>query len=134
MAIVVTSLVGAGNQTGSANIAATIGATGVSANELVLVAIAADNSGTSGASAISSVVDSKSNTYNQAFLQNRTAGSASNDGTPVALYVATATSALVNSDTVTVNFSPNVNAKAIRVLKTSGMLVTVSSSNKPLPV
>lgn len=90
--------------------------TGITASvgDMLVVAIAANNSGVSGVSAISSVTDSAGNTYTQRTLVNNTPGGAADDGCTHALYTSKLTSAL-SSGSVTVNFSPNVVAKAITI-------------------
>lgn len=110
-----------GNKTAEASTTtASVGSPFPVTGSLVLVAIAADNAGTSGAEAISSVTDSTgANTYAEIALRNQTAGAA-NDGLTVALYSATLASDWTTATTVTVNWSPNVTAKAIRVYSVTG--------------
>lgn len=120
MAIAVALDNGAGNKTASASIQVTLSGN-FSVGDIVLVGVTADNAGTSGVSAISSVQDSKGNTYSQVYLKNQTPGNAANDGCTIALYQAVVSVALVGgADTVTANFSPNVTAKTIDVLKMTG--------------
>lgn len=90
----------------------------VSAGEWILVAVAADNSGTSGAASLTGVTDSASNTYNQVSLSNRTAGSAANDGITLGIYLAEVTTAL-SSGSITANFSPNTASKAMSIKRIS---------------
>lgn len=86
----------------------------VSAGLWVVVAIAADNAGASGASSISSVTDSAGNTYTELSITNRTAGSASNDGTTLGIFLGKINTAL-SSGSITANFSPNTASKAMSI-------------------
>lgn len=86
----------------------------VSAGVWVVVAVAADNNGTSGVASLTGVTDSASNTYTQLSLTNRTAGSAASDGTTLGIYLAKITTAL-SSGSITANFSPNTTCKAMSI-------------------
>lgn len=105
---------GGGNQTTGTTFAVTVAGADVQRGELVAVFIAADNQGTSGASSISSVTDSGSNSYSQIKLQNRTAASAAGDGCTCAIYASKVTTTLASgSSTITLNLSPTTVAKAV---------------------
>lgn len=113
---------GNGNQTSATTLVITVGGGNVAVGDLIVVYIAADNAGTSGASSISSVTDSGGNSYSQIKLQNRTAGSVAADGCTCAIYASVATTGLTSgSSTITVNFSPATTAKAARYQAFSGV-------------
>lgn len=100
-----------GNRTSSSNFVLPTGGTSPVIGDVIVVCIAADNAGTAGASAISSVTDSQSHSYTLK-TQNRTAAAASNDGVTAGLAWAKITNPMVPEvDTITINFSPNVTAK-----------------------
>jgi hypothetical protein len=108
------------SQAGSANSTtsgATLNVTGVTAavGDMLIVCISADNSGSAGASSISSVTDAASNTYTSRALTNRDPGAA-NAGNTLDIFTTIVTSAL-SSQTVTVNFSPNTPSKAAVIWK-----------------
>lgn len=128
MAITATLGGGLGNKTAEASTTVTI-VTNAAIGDLVLVTIAADNAGVSGVSAISSVTDSTgANTYSQIKLQNQTSGAA-NDGVTVAIYGSVVVSALTSGvSTITVNWSPNVAAKALALLVVTGSASTAYST------
>lgn len=116
------STAGAGNQTAATTLAMTVAGANIAAGQLVVVFIAADNAGTSGASSISSVTDSGGNTYTQVKLQNRTAGSVAADGCTCAIYASVIGTALTSgTSTITVNFSPTTTAKAARYAVFTGV-------------
>lgn len=95
---------------------ATLTETGVTAavGAWLLVCVAADNAGTSGAAALSSTLtDSAGNVYALQSLTNRTAG-AENDGTTLGIWLARVTTAL-SSGTITASFSPNATSKAMTI-------------------
>jgi|SRR5215471_8902831 len=116
MAIVATSSTGtAANQSSSVSASIIIAGANVNVGDCVVVYIAADNAGTSGANAISAVTDNvaPANTYTQLQLLNRTAGSAANDGCTAAIYASIITTQMVTgTNFISVQFSPNVTAKA----------------------
>ena len=128
MAITATAANALGNKTAQASTSITI-TQNAAIGDLVLVSIAADNAGTSGVSAISSVVDSTgANTYNEVVSQNQTSGAA-NDGVTVAIYGSVLASALTSGiSTITVNWSPNVTAKALHLLVVTGSASTAYST------
>lgn len=113
MAITVSaSFGGANSQTSGAAITSFVNNGDIIPGEVIVVVVAADNAGTSGTSSISAPTDSKGHTYSLVSTQNRTAGSAVNDGCTVAIYSAMCTTRMVNiTDTITANFSPNTTAK-----------------------
>lgn len=128
MAIAITSLtsMATGNKTSEASTTTpAVGSPVPAAGDLVLVYISADNAGTSGAEAISSVTDSAGgNTYSEVVLQNQTSGAA-NDGLTVAIYGSALTTGWTTSTTtVTVNWSPNVTAKVIQIHFVTGANTT----------
>ena len=96
-----------------------------SANDGVVVCIAADNSGTLGAISISSVSDSQSNTYTL-IKSVRTSGSTVNGLASAAIYLCSITNAISTSDSITINFSPNTPAKAVVLYK-----IACASGKKP---
>lgn len=92
-----------------------IGSITASVGDVVEVKIAADNSGTNGASSISSVTDSAGNTYAPQTTQNNDPGAA-DAGTTFAIYTSTITNAL-SGGTMTVNFSPTTTKRAAQVTR-----------------
>lgn len=110
---------GSQNATGAAGTALTVDVAGedILPGEVIIVAIAADNANTSGTSSIGTPTDTKSHTYSLVSSQNRTAGSAANDGCTVALYSTTCTTQMVvATDSITANFAPATTAKVVRYL------------------
>lgn len=117
MAIEVVSVATAGNRNSEASTSTTL-LQDASPGDLILVAIAADNAGTSGAAAISGVSDDSGNTYSQVEIQNRTPGNAANDGCTVAIYGSVVVNTITNAvNLVTIAWSPNVSAKAIVIVR-----------------
>ena len=110
------SSLGSGTSTTSGATVSTGATITAAVNDWLVLLIAADNGGTSGASAISSVSATGGMAWDQRAIVNRTAASAANDGTTLGMFTLNLTSAL-SSDTVTVNFSPNIASKAIQVYK-----------------
>jgi hypothetical protein len=91
----------------------TTGSISVAKNAWIIVAVAADNSGTDGAASLTSVTDSVGNIYQQLSLTNQDPGAA-NAGTTLGMYLAKVTTELA-SGTITANFSPNTPCKAMSV-------------------
>jgi hypothetical protein len=89
------------------------GSISVSAGDWIIVAIAADNSGTSGTASLQGITDSAGNTYEELFFRNQVGG-AVNGGTTLGIYLAQVTTAL-SSGTITASFSPNTPCKAMSV-------------------
>lgn len=79
-----------------------------------VVAVAADNNGTNGASSTSSVTDVGGNTYSNRHTGNQDPGAAS-EGVTLTWWTAPITTALAATDDITVNFSPNTTSKAALV-------------------
>ena len=109
----------------------------VSFNEydVILVLVAADNSGTFGAISISSVEDSQSNTYTLVRSSAQQGQSVNNLAT-AAIYRCLTKNALSTSDSITVNFSPNTPAKAAvvwKVASASGYRAVQQSQNVVSP-
>lgn len=131
MAIVVTdkAAMATGNKTSeAATTTPGVGSPTPVTGDLILVAIHADNAGTSGVAAISSVTDSTgANTYSSVVSRNQTSGAA-NDGLTVAIYSTVLASDWASATTVTVNWSPNVTAKTIRVVVVTGSDSTAYST------
>lgn len=113
MAFTITNA-GTNNSTTSS---ATLAVSSVTASigDMLVVLIAADNNGSGGASSISSVTDSQSNTYTQQILANRDPGPAEG-GATFAVYTSILTTAL-SAGTVTLNLSPNTTSKAIVIYR-----------------
>lgn len=97
---------GGGDKTAGATTAVSMGAQ--TAGDLLILAVAADNAGTSGVSALTNVTDTAGYTWTQQQLKNQTAGAA-NDGLTVAIFT---TIAGASTPVPTINWSPNVTAKA----------------------
>lgn len=98
---------------------ATLDITGVTASvgDWLVLAVAADNAGTSGASSLStSITDAAGNVWTHRATTNYTPGGAAGDGTTLGIFTAEVTHAL-SSATLTVNFSPNTTAKAAALKK-----------------
>lgn len=100
------------NSANSTTASATLAVTGVTAdvNDWLVVIVSADNAGTNGASALSTVTDSASNSYS---LRSDTTNDPSNAsaGISLGIYTSKITAAL-SSGSITINFSPNVTSKA----------------------
>lgn len=96
--------------TGSLSVASVNAAVG----DLIVVAIAAANSGTSGVSPLSGCSDGGTNTFTKRGEVTQSPGSASGDGATFSWYTAPVTGALTGA-TITVSFSPNVAHKAMTV-------------------
>lgn len=105
------SQVGSNNSTASS---ATLAVTAVTAavGDWLVVMVAADNAGTSGAASLTSVTDSAGNSYTMT-RSNYDPGSAS-AGVTFGLFRSKLTATLTGG-TVTANFSPNTTAKAMVV-------------------
>lgn len=89
----------------------TISGITASIGDWLVVAVAADNAGSSGAISLSATMtDSAGNSYTNRGLFNRTAGTTS-DGTTLGIFTAPVTSAL-SSGSITVNFSPSTTSKS----------------------
>lgn len=114
--------------TNSATSSATLVATNITAavGDMLVVFVAADNAGSSGASSTSATMtDSAGNTYTRRSVVNRTAASAANDGVTLSIFTAPVTTAL-SAGSITANFSPNTTAKAMvvkRVTPSAGATV-----------
>jgi len=98
-------------------------------DDVIILTIAADNAGTSGVSAYSSIDQPSTGavTWEAAQVVNRTAGSAANDGATLIMIVGRVTSEISTSSTVVVNWSPNVTAKAWRPRLIRGASPTIQS-------
>jgi hypothetical protein len=96
---------------------------------VLVLGVAADNAGTSGAASLSSTVtDSAGNTWINRSLITQTAGVVS-DGTTLGIWTCMVGAALV-AGTVTISFSPNTTAKAAvlqKVTPAAGEMVLVAS-------
>lgn len=123
------------NQTAEAATTATLPNLGTGdtwpAGSVVVAWAVANNAGVSGASAFASVQDSNSNTWNVGKLQNRTAGSAANDGCTVLAYYAVLNAPMLfdGTDSITFNWSPNVAAKVCGAFAISGSDTSPFNSN-----
>lgn len=96
-----------------------------SANDGVVVCVAADNSAALGEISISSVSDSQSNTYT--LIRNvKSQGGSINNLASAAIYLCAVTNAISTSDSITVNFSPNTPSKAVVIYK-----IACASGKKP---
>src|SRR5262245_25532010 len=84
-----------------------------SADDVIVIAIAGDNAGTSGASSFSSIGQPSTGavTWETAQVVNRTAASAANDGCTLIVLVGKVTSAISASSTIAVSWSPATVAK-----------------------
>lgn len=97
----------------------TLAITGVTATigDFLVLAVAADNNGTAGASSTSaSITDPAGNTWTRRSETNRTAAGVAADGITLSIWTCPVTVAL-SSATITVNFSPNTTAKAALIKK-----------------
>lgn len=112
----------AGNQSSGATLVSAAVSISVPVGAVIVVCVAADNAGASGAKSTSAPSDSQGNTYNLVNQTNRTPGSAAADGTTASVYAARVTTALASGvDTITGNFSPNTTAKSFVAIAFSGM-------------
>lgn len=115
MALTITAA-GTGNSTtSSATLAFDCGAS-FAVGDMVVVCVSADNNGSGGATSLSSVTDAQGNTYTQRVNNTQDPGAAA-AGQTLGIYTAIVTTALVTTDDITVNFSPNTAAKAALVWK-----------------
>lgn len=122
-------IISGGNKTSETSHITSALAASAAIGDLVIVAIAADNAGTSGVSSITAPQDSQGNNYTLIKEQNRTAGSAAADGCTASLYGSVLTTALTSGvDTVTLNFSPATIAKAWTGIKVTGANTTTYST------
>lgn len=99
-------------------------------DDVVILCVAADNSGTSGVSAFSSVGQPSTGaiTWETAQVFNRTVGSAL-DGCTLIVLVGLITSEVSPSSTFSLNWSPNVTAKAWRGVLIRGASPTIQNIN-----
>lgn len=110
------------SQAGSANSTTSsatlvVGSVTAAVGDLLVLAVAADNSGTSGAISLStSVTDAAGNTWVNQKRQNQAPGSVANGGTTLGLWTCKVTNAL-SAQNVTINFSPNTPSKAAIIYK-----------------
>jgi hypothetical protein len=88
-----------------------------SVNDTIVVCSAYDNLATGTAPYISSVTDSKSNTYTGNGI--KTSGGTGSDRATCAIYSANITTALSTSDTITITFTGSITAKAVVFYKVS---------------
>lgn len=103
----------AGNEISQSSTGYTVGATAV-AGKLLVLAIAIDNLSTTDGvtNDVTSVSDTQLNTWNKAGEFTNTVGGVAGDGATIAVFYSVLTTQLTTSDTVTVNYSGNVTAKA----------------------
>lgn len=109
------SQVGSNNSTASS---ATLAVTSVTAavGDWLVVMVAADNAGTSGAASLTSVTDSAGNSYTM--TRSTYDPGAASAGATFGLFRARITAILTGgTDTITANFSPNTTAKAMVIYK-----------------
>lgn len=106
------SQAGSGNSTtSSATLAVTL-TQSFAVGDMVVVCIASDNNGASGADSVLSVTDSQSHTYTLRASQNNDPGAAA-AGASVNIYTTIVATAMTTADVVTANFSPNTSSKAM---------------------
>lgn len=139
MAISVTaSTAGAGVQdsgTGSSrSVTITVGGADITAGDLIIVGLAFDNMGGSGAAPDMTVTDSASNTYTQQLVQNQTPGSSANDGATAFLYSAVSASTLTSGvGTITATGTAinqfNTQSRAARYIVVRGASTTPYSTS-----
>ena len=119
------------SKTSSSSVSVTASAP-VSAGDVLVAIVATDNIATTDGdkSDISSVTDSKSNSYTKAVQFTNSEGSAGS-GATVGIYFSKITTTLTTSDTVTANFASAVTAKAIAIHEYSmstGTSITVAGT------
>ncbi len=117
-----------GNETSQTSTAFPI-SSATAADELGVIAIALDNLATTDGqtSNVTSVSDSKGNTWNKLGEYTNTVGGAAADGATIAVWYSVFSSALTTSDTVTANYSSSVVAKAAMAWSyTKGASTTVA--------
>jgi len=123
--------IGTGGSTASASTYGYAGTSGITAavGDMVVLGVAADNSGTSGVSSTSATItDAAGNTWIRQSVVNNTAGVV-NDGTTLSIFTSLITNAL-SAATVTLNFSPNTPSKIVaglRIQPGSGETIIVES-------
>lgn len=126
MALTFNNVTTANSTTSSA--ALTASSVTVSAGDWIIVAVAADNSGSAGAASLTGVTDSAGNTYEQLTLLNQDPA-AVDAGTTLGIYLARVDNAL-SSGSISANFNPNTPAKAMsikRITPGAGERVAVHS-------
>lgn len=145
MALTITEAGKANSTTSSSSLTVTLTASFAVGNTVFAI-VAADNSGTNGASSTGAISDSKSNTWTTVRTQNHDPGVV-NAGVTLTVFSCDVTTALTTSDTLTVSFSPDTTSKAILVWKvvapsgykasinaTDGSGGTVTSLNRSLSI
>lgn len=145
MALTITEAGKANSTTSSSSLTVTLTASFAVGNTVFAI-VAADNSGTNGASSTGAISDSKSNTWTTVRTQNHDPGVV-NAGVTLTVFSCDVTTALTTSDTLTVSFSPDTTSKAILVWKvvapsgykasvnaTDGSGGTVTSLNRTLSI
>jgi hypothetical protein len=113
MAITVTAAGTATSTTSTATLAITTTAA-MAVGDVIVVVVASDNNGASGANSVSSVTDGSSNVYRVDAHEIQDPGNAAL-GATIHFFVATCTTALASGGTITVNYSPNTLNKAAAV-------------------
>lgn len=103
------------SNTTNSSVSATTGVA-VSAGELLIAYIAADNNGTNGASSLTGVADSSGNVWSLVATANQSSGVA-RDGVTIALYQCRVSTALADTATVTASFSPDTRSKVLVLAK-----------------
>jgi hypothetical protein len=126
------AIISQGNETSETSTSVTPLGDVVEANNVLIISIAVDNTGTTDAdnNEVSSVTDTKSNTYSKLGEFTQSSGAAA-DGVTTSLWQSRITTQLETSDTITVNFANTVVAKAFQCWEfTAGAPLTVAGSNQ----
>lgn len=89
--------------------------------DFLVAIIAFDNCGTSGAAPTLSIADSKGNVWTQAGSVNRTAASATNDGTTCFIFYCPVKNTIPVGETITMTISPTCPSKAISIDRFTGV-------------
>lgn len=130
MALTITEAGKANSTTSSSSLTVTLTASFAVGNTVFAI-VAADNSGTNGASSTGAISDSKSNTWTTVRTQNHDP-TVANAGVTLTVFSCYVTTALTTSDTLTVSFSPDTTSKAILVWKVvapSGYKASVNATD-----
>ena len=124
MALTITAIGSASDTANGTSLVITTTAA-VPAGAMILVFAACANTGTAGASVLTGVVDSDSNTYTERSIVNYTPGGAAGDGATLGIYTAVPASELASGDTITINHSTSNTRSAVAYKAVPGAGETV---------
>jgi hypothetical protein len=127
------------NGTGSSSATLTLTpSVNFAAGDLAVLVLAADNAGTNGASSVTGVSDTSSNTWTSQIDATADPGAASEGATLRVWTALVGGGGLDTGDTITVSFSPNTTAKAAHLYRVQGTgtltVAATGSSTGTMPV